>query len=329
MSSRILVVYQTSEGQTAKIAERIAETLRERGNDVDVRDVEHAPAPDGYDGVVVGDSIHAVKHSRPMIRYIGENVGALNAKPSALFQVCLTSANPDEQHTASAHDARAGPQERTGFDPDAVGMFAGALVYTQYGWFKRHVMRAIVKHEGGDLDMSQGLRVHRLGRGDRVRGARRRDRHRCERAMSVDATSLIIDAVMPTFDVEHRGAQHRARGTVRDVSRRRELDFLSVRTPLLDTAMWVRGLPARVTHQAVPCATAPRPGRGRRAPRLGRVGRATRSGARVRRGREVLATQHRVARRAGRRLRRRSPSRAGARSPRTSRCSPTAPAPRC
>ena len=152
---RILVVYETSEGQTAKIAERIADTLRERVDDVDVRDVEHAPAPDGYDGVVVGDSIHAVKHSRPMIRYIGENVGALNAKPSALFQVCLTSANPDEKHTASAHALVQDVMERTGYDPDAVGMFAGALVYTQYGWFKRHVMHAIVKREGGDLDMSK------------------------------------------------------------------------------------------------------------------------------------------------------------------------------
>jgi menaquinone-dependent protoporphyrinogen oxidase len=148
-------VYQTSEGQTAKIAARIAETLRAGGNEIDVRDVEHAPAPDGYDGVVVGDSIHAVKHSRPMIRYVTENVGALNAMPSALFQVCLASANPDEQHTAAAHELVVDLTERTGLDPDAVGMFAGALVYTQYGWFKRHMMRAIVKHEGGDLDMTK------------------------------------------------------------------------------------------------------------------------------------------------------------------------------
>ena len=154
MSSRILVVYQTSEGQTAKIAERIAETLRERGNDVDVRDVEHAPTPDGYDGVVVGDSIHAVKHSRPLTRYVGANVDALNAKPSALFQVCLASANPDEEHTAAAHELVVDLTERTGLDPDAVGMFAGALVYTQYGWFKRRVMRAISRREGGDTDMT-------------------------------------------------------------------------------------------------------------------------------------------------------------------------------
>lgn len=70
--------------------------------------------------------------------------------------------------------------------------------------------------------------------------------------MSVDATPLIIDAVMPKFDVgvaEHSIVRAEPSVTFRAS---RELDFLSVRTPLLETAMWVRGLPARVTHQAVP-----------------------------------------------------------------------------
>ena len=105
--------------------------------------------------MVVGDSIHAVKHSRPMTHYLEDHVVALNSMPSALFQVCLTSANPDAEHTATAHSLVEELMDRTGFDPDAVGMFAGALVYTQYGWLKRHVMRAIVKREGGDLDMTK------------------------------------------------------------------------------------------------------------------------------------------------------------------------------
>ena len=155
MSSRVLIVFHTSEGQTAKIAERIASVLRERGNDVDVREVELAPELGGYDGVIVGDSVHAVKHSRAMIHYIEDHVEALNSMPSALFQVCLTSANPDDEHTATAHSLAQSLMERTGFDPDAVGLFAGALVYTKYGWLKRHVMRSIVKREGGDLDMSR------------------------------------------------------------------------------------------------------------------------------------------------------------------------------
>jgi len=151
----ILIVFHTSEGQTAKIAERAAEVLRERGSSVDVRSVGNAPAPDGYDAVMVGDSIHAVHHSRGMIRYLQTHVVALNSMPSALFQVCLTSANPDSEHSATAHSLVQELMDRTGFDPDAVGLFAGALVYTQYGWLKRHVMRSIVKREHGDLDMSK------------------------------------------------------------------------------------------------------------------------------------------------------------------------------
>jgi menaquinone-dependent protoporphyrinogen oxidase len=150
-----LIVFHTSEGQTGKIAERVASVLREHGDTVDVYEVEAAPPPDDYDGVVVGDSIHAVKHSRPLVHYLGAHVDALNSMPSALFQVCLTSANPDAEHTATAHELVQQLLDRTGFDPDAIGLFAGALVYTQYGWLKRHVMRAIVKREGGDVDMSR------------------------------------------------------------------------------------------------------------------------------------------------------------------------------
>jgi hypothetical protein len=68
--------------------------------------------------------------------------------------------------------------------------------------------------------------------------------------MSVHAGSLIIDAVMPEFDVsiaEHIIVRADPETTFRTA---RGLDFLSVRTPLLDAAMWARGLPARMTHQA-------------------------------------------------------------------------------
>ena len=60
-----------------------------------------------------------------------------------------------DEHTATAHGLVQELLDETGFSPDIVAMFAGALVYTQYGWFKRHLMRAIVKREGGDTDMSK------------------------------------------------------------------------------------------------------------------------------------------------------------------------------
>jgi menaquinone-dependent protoporphyrinogen oxidase len=152
---RVLIAFHTEEGQTAKIAERIAAVLTASGISVDLAAVDAGPSTAGYDAVVVGDSIHAVHHSKALRRFLRDRAESLDAMPTALFQVSLTSANPDDEHTVTAHGLVQELLHKTGFSPDIVAMFAGALVYTRYGWFKRHVMRAIVKREGGDTDTSQ------------------------------------------------------------------------------------------------------------------------------------------------------------------------------
>ena len=153
--TKILLVFHTSEGQTAKIAERVAAVLRGDAFDVEVHDVVAAPGPEAFDGVVLGDSIHTGRHSRTLTRYLEEHQGALAARPTALFQVSLTSANLDAEHTATAQKLIHDLEQRTGCDPDLVGLFAGALVYTQYGWMKRRIMRAIARKEGGDTDLTR------------------------------------------------------------------------------------------------------------------------------------------------------------------------------
>lgn len=151
----ILVVFHTSEGQTAKIAERVAETLRADGAVVEVADTESVGDVDGYDAVVLGDSIHLGHHSPELVAFARANAEALVATHTALFQVCLTSANPDEQHTAVAQRLVQELLDETGLDPEVIGMFAGAVLYTQYGWLKRRVLREIVRREGGDTDTSR------------------------------------------------------------------------------------------------------------------------------------------------------------------------------
>jgi len=152
---RILVVFHTSEGQTAKIAERIAGTLREGGASVDVVDTEGAGEVAGYDAVVLGDSIHLGHHSTELIRFAKDNADALHAAHTAVFQVCLTSANPDAAHTEVAQRLVHELLDETGLDPEIVGMFAGAVLYTRYGWAKRRILREIVRREGGDTDISR------------------------------------------------------------------------------------------------------------------------------------------------------------------------------
>lgn len=153
--SRILLVYHSGEGQTAKVAERLASRLRDGGAEVDLIDAGDAGSPEGYDGVVAGDSIHAGRHSRALSRWVARHHDELNTMPVALFQVSLTSATDDEEHTAEAHRLVQSLVDSTGLDPDMVGLFAGALAYTRYGWFKRRIMSRIAARESGDADTSR------------------------------------------------------------------------------------------------------------------------------------------------------------------------------
>ena len=63
---------------------------------------------------------------------------------------------------------------------------------------------------------------------------------------------LILDSLMPDYDValaEHLVVSAGPATTWRSA---RELDLLTVHSTLLDAAMWIRGLPARLVGRSVP-----------------------------------------------------------------------------
>jgi hypothetical protein len=68
--------------------------------------------------------------------------------------------------------------------------------------------------------------------------------------MKPESAPMLIDRFMPRYDVtlaEHMIVHSDAASTFRAAT---DLDFMTVHTPLLDLAMWARGLPARVTGRA-------------------------------------------------------------------------------
>jgi anti-anti-sigma factor len=87
MSARVLVVYASTHGHTAKIADRIGEGLRERGVSARVREVGTPGAnqdPAGFGGVIVGASVHLHHHQPAVIDWLSEHRTALNARVDAL-----------------------------------------------------------------------------------------------------------------------------------------------------------------------------------------------------------------------------------------------------
>ena len=151
----VLIVFHSVHGQTARVAQHLATTMRVAGVSVDVRSIEAAPAPDPYDVVVIGDALHAVHYGRELRTYVRRHAQTLNAKPSGLFQLSLTSIRTDDGHTRAARAAMDVFLDITGFEPSRIALFAGALPYSRYNWFIRWIMTKIVRREGGDTDTTQ------------------------------------------------------------------------------------------------------------------------------------------------------------------------------
>ena len=153
---RILVVYATTDGHTAKVAGALAETLQKNGDTVDVYVASQpAPAPDAYDAVVVAASVHAGGYQRSVRRWVRTHAEALAAKPSAFVSVCLGVLQHEPAVQRDLQRILDDFAASTGWRPAIVKLVAGALPYTKYGWLRRLAMKRIVAKAGGDTDTSR------------------------------------------------------------------------------------------------------------------------------------------------------------------------------
>jgi menaquinone-dependent protoporphyrinogen oxidase len=144
--SSFLILYGTGEGQTAKIAERIATTIRERGHEgsaIDVRERPDAFSLDVYDAVVVGASIHVGKHQDEIRDFVTDNRADRSGIPTAFFQVSLSSATEEKREEAAGYIEEFVTE--TGWNPDRIGQFGGAVRFSEYGFLKRLMMKRIAK----------------------------------------------------------------------------------------------------------------------------------------------------------------------------------------
>lgn len=152
---RVLIAYHSVEGQAARVAERIAAVLREEDLEVEAVAVGDAPSPAGFDGVVLGGSIHAGQHGRALLDYLRAHAEVLAARPAALFQVSLSAADERSEKAAEAERYVSELRAATGFDPGIVAQVAGALAYTRYGFLKRKLMIRVAGRELGDVDTAR------------------------------------------------------------------------------------------------------------------------------------------------------------------------------
>ncbi|MFP9190955.1 flavodoxin domain-containing protein [Natrialbaceae archaeon A-CW1-1] len=147
-----LVLYGTGEGQTEKVATHIGDGLIDRGHEattVDVNEVSPDFTIDDFDAIIVGASIHAGKHQPTVREFVTTNRDSLATKPTAFFQVSLSSADEGGEVQAAGYVEEF--IEATDWHPDRIGLFGGALRYTEYGFLKRLVMKQIAKRKVAEM----------------------------------------------------------------------------------------------------------------------------------------------------------------------------------
>jgi menaquinone-dependent protoporphyrinogen oxidase len=156
--ARILIVYGTTEGQTRKIAQRIAAELDKLGHRVELRDsntIAEPLAEHAFDAVMVGASVHESRHQAAVRHFVSANLAALERLPTAFFSVSLVASSPDAEDQMSAELLIETFIEETGWHPRLTRSVAGALRYTEYDFFKRWILKLIMRHEGGPTDSSR------------------------------------------------------------------------------------------------------------------------------------------------------------------------------
>ncbi len=154
----VLVVYASRNGQTRKIAERIATVLRVRRHSVELLDAEHPRQGldlERFQAVFIGSPIHAEGYLRPIVRFVQEYRPALERVPTAFFSVGLAIVSKKTDGRAQTMQIVDRFMKQTGWHPRRIELVAGALLYTKYNFLVRFVMRRISRSEGGDTDTSR------------------------------------------------------------------------------------------------------------------------------------------------------------------------------
>ncbi|WP_421725608.1 flavodoxin domain-containing protein [Bauldia sp.] len=152
---RVLICYGTTEGQTRKIAEFVADIVREKGHEAALFDASDVSAlePSRCQAAILAGSVHMGRYQGALVHHIRDWHERLNGMPSAFISVSLAAAGDDPHGRAEIDETAQKMLRDSGWLPKATLHAAGALRFTQYDFFKRWIMRAIARQHQSDVDV--------------------------------------------------------------------------------------------------------------------------------------------------------------------------------
>jgi len=157
---RAAVFYATREGQSQRVAERVATGLRARRVEVDVinvKDVRGSIDWTGYKMAFVVASVHSGHHEKEMVEFVRRSKDHLTAMQAPFLSLTLSQASAEDpkatlvQRETAREDALQMIYDfarDTGWQPSHILPVAGALTYSKYNFLVKFVMKRIARKAG-------------------------------------------------------------------------------------------------------------------------------------------------------------------------------------
>ncbi|PYB71351.1 flavodoxin domain-containing protein [Rhizobium wuzhouense] len=151
----ILVGYASVEGQSRKIAERVAAEVEAAGDRALLLDIglggEYALGHP--EAAILCAPIHAARYPAAFVAFVRQEAEWLNSVPSAFISVTLLIRSELEEERQEAQHFPDGLLSETGWKPAMVHNAAGALRYSEYDFFKRWMMKRMAAQEKAPTDI--------------------------------------------------------------------------------------------------------------------------------------------------------------------------------
>ena len=142
---KVLIAYATTEGQTRKIAEKIADLVHELGHGAELVDVDHGRHSfnvNDFNAVIAAASVHQHDHQDAIEVFVAACHAALNTRPTMFLSVSLSAAF--DEGRLEAQDCIKRFIEKTGWTPSISLPVAGALRNEGYDYFQQQILEHVV-----------------------------------------------------------------------------------------------------------------------------------------------------------------------------------------
>ncbi|WP_392566513.1 menaquinone-dependent protoporphyrinogen IX dehydrogenase [Utexia brackfieldae] len=151
---KVLMLYTSNEGQTAKIMLFI-KAIIDKQFECDCIQLTSTTEIDlsQYQAVIIGTSIRYGYYSKLIKQFIDANTAQLNQIYGAFFGVNLVARKPNKDNPETNLYTRKFLAKLT-WQPKLKAVFAGALFYPRYNWFDRNMIRMIMWLGKGETDIS-------------------------------------------------------------------------------------------------------------------------------------------------------------------------------